>query len=522
MEANRTFKYPVFVLKDLDGFFGLFIDNLANIIIIIGVCKGLLHFPDSLIYGRLLPGVALSLLVGNWYYYHQARTLAYKEKRTDVCALPYGLNTPSVFGFLFLIMAPIYAITKDPYIAWQAGVAACFINGIIEVLGSWIGYYVRRVTPRAALLATLAGIAITFIAMTPTIKLFLHPTIGLVTITIIIVGYFGKARMPLGLPVGFLTIAAGTILAWLMGLQDKTALLNSLQGISFNFPQVAIQELIPGLKLLFSGPYIAIIIPLAVTNFLGTMQCLESAEAAGDAYPTKSTMVVDGIGTLVGSFLGSCFPTTVYIGHPGWKEIGARCGYSLLNGVVITAVCLFGIMGFFHSLIPEEAAGAILLYIGLVIMAQAFAVTPKQHFAAVSLGLVPHLAYWGLVGILRPVLGAVNVPITQEVINNLANNSKIYYNGMVVLGGGSLLTSMLWTAIVIQVLEHRFLKAALWTVPTMLLAYFGMIHSEQVTYYSKINAQVAIGYIIMIGFFLVLHSMHKDKKSTYQHNEEIG
>ena len=34
------------------------------------------------------------MLWGNFYYVYMARKLAYKEKRDDICAMPYGINTP--------------------------------------------------------------------------------------------------------------------------------------------------------------------------------------------------------------------------------------------------------------------------------------------------------------------------------------------------------------------------------------------------------------------------------------------
>lgn len=505
MIKEKEFKYPVFVPKDIDGFFGLFIDNLANMIFIIGVCKFVLHFPDELVFGRIFPGIALSILFGNWYYFEQARKLAKKEQRTDVTALPYGINTPTVFAYLFLIMLPVYIKTGSVEITWYAGLAACFLSGVIEISGAWIGPLIRKITPRAALLTTLGGVAITFIAMTPTIRLFVHPTIGLITISIILVGYFTKAKIPFGIPAGFLAVLVGTVLAWCFGLQDAAALKESFHP-AFNKPVLSFKEVIEGLGLCM--PYLSIIIPLAVMNFFGTMQCLESAAAAGDSYPTRSTMVVDGIGTTIGSLFGSCFPTTVYIGHPGWKSVGARCGYSLLNGTVITIIVLFGLMKFFHYLIPEDAAGAILLYIGLIMMTQAYSVTPREHFPAVSIGFIPHMAAW-LMTVIAGTLAAFSIQITPETIDKLASGN-IYITGISTLGGGSLLTSMIWVAILIEAIEHKFNKSAYWTIPAIILSYFGFIHADKLSYtWYTPNAQAALGYLIMGAFFLILHETNK-------------
>ena len=151
---------PWFVRKDLDGFFGLMIDNLIQLILIVSLCRELIHLPDAYIFGRILPGAAISILVGNFFYAWQARQLSRETGREDVTALPYGINTVSLFAYIFFIMLPIYQETKDPVWAWKVGLVACFLNGVIEIIGAFIAERVRRMTPRAALLSALAGIAI--------------------------------------------------------------------------------------------------------------------------------------------------------------------------------------------------------------------------------------------------------------------------------------------------------------------------------------------------------------------------
>src|SRR5512138_1807889 len=206
-----------FVRKDLDGFFGLMIDNLIQLILIVSLCRELIHLPDSYIFGRILPGAAISILVGNVFYAWQAHRLARETGREDVTALPYGINTVSLFAFVFFIMVPIYQETKDPIWAWKVGLVACFLNGVIEIAGAFIAETVRRVTPRAALLSALAGIAITFISMDFTFKIFARPLVALLPMAIIFVAYFAHQKLPLGLPGGMVAIAIGTVLGWMFG-----------------------------------------------------------------------------------------------------------------------------------------------------------------------------------------------------------------------------------------------------------------------------------------------------------------
>src|SRR5207244_1667643 len=113
--------------------------------------------------------------------------------------------------------------------------------------------------------------------------------------------------------------------------------------------------------------------------------------AAGDGYSTRSSLAVNGLGCLAAAAFGSCFPTTLYIGHPGWKTLGARAGYSVLNGVVMSLICFSGTLALIAWAVPIEAGMAIVLWIGIVIAAQAFQAVPRAHAPAVVMGLLPGL-----------------------------------------------------------------------------------------------------------------------------------
>jgi AGZA family xanthine/uracil permease-like MFS transporter len=499
MNGKAGFRYPLIVRKDIDGFFGLMIDNLVNLIVASTVCTYLLHMPKWLVFGRMLPGAGLSILVGNLYYSWQAKKLAEKEGRTDVTALPYGINTPSLFAFLFLIMLPVYTMTGDPLVAWKVGVAACFVNGIIEVLGSFIGEKIRTVTPRAALLSTLAGIAIAFISMIPTLEIFALPVVGFLPFAIIMLQYFSRIRFPGGLPAGLVAVVTGTVIAWLAGEMSGSEVREAAGSVGFYPPRVTIGEFIAGLPVVI--PYISIVLPMAVANFLGTMQNVESAEAAGDRYRTFPTMFVNGIGTLTGAFLGSCYPTTVYIGHPGWKAIGARRGYSLLNGIFITLVCITGAMGLVMTVVPVEAGASILLWIGLIIGAQAFHAVPKRYYPAVVLGFIPHIASWGLLQVQNALKAAGTSPASLGLA--VLEGAGIDYEGLVVLGSGALLSAMMLTAILVFLIDRRFLTAALWTLATAVLSYIGLIHSEALDPGGA--AGPALGYVLMAILFFIIY-----------------
>ena len=133
-------------------------------------------------------------------------------------------------------------------------------------------------------------------------------------------------------------------------------------------------------------------IPLAFYLFLESLNNIESASAGGDNYSTREAMLVAATGTLIGSLFGSPFPTLIYIGHPGWKSVGARVGYSWATGVGILLLGTLGILGVVLTIIPIVAILPILIYIGLLITSQAFNASPARHAPAVAIALIPWIA----------------------------------------------------------------------------------------------------------------------------------
>ena len=194
----------LFVRGDIDGFFGLFIDNLLQLMLIAVLCPLICGFPQELVIGRILPGVAMSILFGNVFYAWQARRLMLQTGRNDVTALPYGINTPSLFAYIFLIMGPIYQETQDPTLAWQVGLFACLLSGVMETAGAFVGDWLRRHTPRAALLTALAGVAITFIAVGFIFQIFANPLIAVVPMMMILIAYASHRTFPAACPVAWL------------------------------------------------------------------------------------------------------------------------------------------------------------------------------------------------------------------------------------------------------------------------------------------------------------------------------
>jgi AGZA family xanthine/uracil permease-like MFS transporter len=460
---------------DIDGFFGLFIDNLLQLMLIAVFCTQLCGMPGALVYGRIMPGAAISILFGNIFYAWQARKLSIRTRRSDVTALPYGINTVSLIAYVFLIIMPIYSETKNATLAWQAGLFACLASALLEVIGAFIGDWVRRHTPRAALLSALAGIAITFISMGFVFQIFSMPVLAVLPMLLILFVYGGQIKLPWGLPGGFVAVFTGVIIAWTLKffgfpyfhpLQDP-------YHFAIYYPHTAFGDMMVFLKDGQGWKYFSVIFPMALFNVVGSLQNLESAEAAGDRYETRSSLLMNAFGSVVAACLGSPFPTTIYIGHPGWKAMGARWGYSIINGTAIAILCLIGGVTLVLKVVPMEAMIGILLWIGIIITAQAFQEVPRRHSLAVALGLVPALAAWALMLINTALLKAGSTLF--ETAPKFGSDLFIY--GIISLSQGFMLTCMIFSAILVFVIEKKFLKASVWTLTAAVLAYFGVIHA---------------------------------------------
>src|SRR6201991_5134180 len=211
---------PLWTRGDVNAFFGLGINMLVNVLVLAGLCLGVVHMSDHDVYRVVLPALGIELLVGNVYYFYLARRLAAREGRTDVTAMPYGPSVPHMFIVTLVIMLPTYLATKDPVKAWEAGLAWAFIIGLIILAGAFVGPYLRKFTPRAAMLGTLAGISITFISMRPASQMWEAAWIGLPVLAIILIGFFTNMKLPFGIPVGLAALLVGTAIGWIGGYKS--------------------------------------------------------------------------------------------------------------------------------------------------------------------------------------------------------------------------------------------------------------------------------------------------------------
>lgn len=486
---------------DWNALFGFGTNILVNMLVLTGLLQFVLKMPPEIVFGRILPAVGLMMFLSTAYYAFLGYQLAKKTGRDDVCALPSGISVPHMFVVTFVIMLPIGAATGDPIQGWEAGLVWVFFQSFILMIGGFVAPYIRKITPRAALLGTLAGVSIAFISMRPAFEIFSTPVIGLVCFAIIMVSWFGGVKYPKGIPAGLVAIAVGMIIAWgsnLVGLNYGGMSLDNVGAAFANFgfsvPLPAFDHVFHGFNYL--GVILVTAIPFGIYDLVEAMDNVESAEAAGDHYPTTRVLTADGVVSLIGCLMGNPFINAVYIGHPGWKSMGGRIGYSAATGLMVIVLSWFGIIALLLALIPVVAISPILLYIGMLIGAQAFQTTPSKHAPAVVLAITPHLAAWAKL-LIDNTLGIAGTSAAALGIEKLGAVGVLYH-GLEVMGGGAILVGLVLGAIGVFVVERQLINAAAFALAGAVLTFFGFMHGETVGF--AVTPTVAFAYLLVAGF----------------------
>jgi AGZA family xanthine/uracil permease-like MFS transporter len=313
--------------------------------------------------------------------------------------------------------------------------------------------------------------------------MFTTPVIGVVCFAVILASWFGGVRYFKGLPAGLVAIGVGTAIAWGatafgsdMGGMSVANVSQAISSFGFSVPLPAFGHVFSGFQ--FLGIILVTAIPFGIYDLVEALDNVESAAAAGDDFPTTRVLTADGVVSLIGCMMGNPFINAVYIGHPGWKAMGGRIGYSAATGVMVICLSWFGVIALLMSVIPIVAISPILLYIGMLIGSQAFQETPKAHAPAIILALVPNIAAWGK-NLIDGALGAAGTNAATVGLDKLGQ-SGVLYHGMSVVGGGAILGGLILGAIAALIIDRNFTKAAGFSVAGSVLTFFGFMHGEAV------------------------------------------
>ena len=442
---------------DLNAFFGLITDNMTQLVVCAGLLTGVFGFPADIVLAHMLPGTALGVLIGDLAYTWMGIRLSRKLGR-PVTAMPLGIDTPSLYAVCFILLGPLYkhyAASMPAHEAgiraWHAGMALMVLSGVFKLAVAPLGNALRRAFPRAALLGPLAGVAICLIAFLPLFRIFEHPVVGLAVLGIILTTLVAGWRVPFGIPGAFLAVGIGTALHYALGRGGLPAF--AWTGTTLPCPTLGFLD---GLK--DALPLVPVALPFALATIVGGIDCAESAAAAGDEYDTRSVLAVEGVATVLAGLFGGVIQTTPYIGHPAYKRMGGRSGYTLATGLFIGLGGALGLLSYAVNLLPEAALVPILCFIGLEITAQAFRASAPRHAPAVALAFLPCLAA------LLPIVAAAFRPSAPEAT-------------VLRLGSGFIVTSFLWAAGTAWIIDREAWKGAGAFLLAGACTLFGIIHS---------------------------------------------
>jgi len=471
---------------DVNAFFGLMLDNIGGMILMASLLVGSFNMPRLFVLTRMIPGTAVGVLVGDLIYTFMAFRLARQTGRSDVTAMPLGLDTPSTFGTVFLIVGPSYqaAMTRglDPESsarhAWFLGITMLLASGLFKLACAPFSGWIRRVVPRAGLLGSLTAIALVLISFLPLLDIAAHPTVGFVALVLILATLTARWQFPRQFPGALGAVTVGCLLYYGIHLMGWGPGL----GAEGDVPSLAMRAVLPlpirdwmdwfaqsGREAI---SYLPVAIPLALATVVGGIDCAESAAAAGDDYPTGQIIAAEGLSTLIGGLFGGVIQSTPYIGHPAYKAMGARSAYTLATAIFVGAAGIFGYFDWIFFFIPKAVIFPILIFIGLEITSQSFHATPARHYPAVALACVPALAYLALLALkqLAPELKpfAAMQPPNQHWIQTVT---------VLAGGGGFIVTSLLWSTALAHLIDGRVRPVVATLLLAAVFSLFGIIHS---------------------------------------------
>jgi AGZA family xanthine/uracil permease-like MFS transporter len=516
--ASSPFRYRWFARGDINGFFALSIDNLALLAGMSGILIGVFHMPADIVLRQMVPGTGFGVLVGDLLYTWLAFRLARRESRQDVCAMPLGIDTPSMFALSFGVVGPAYLVNHDGHQAWVVGMAVLFIMGAAKIVAAFFGDAIRRALPRTALLGALSATAIALIMFFPVTKVLDEPIGGLVALGLVLLVLVGGVKLPWRMP----AVAVSVFVGWLAyriaiacGYLPPVSQVGVVQlELALPLPSLAFIE---GLSLAWH--YIPLAIPVALATVIGGIDNTESALVAGDAYETRSILLVEGFATAVAALCGGVIQNTPYIGHSAFKDMGSRAGYTVMTGLFIGIGSATGLIGVLIGILPESVVVPVLVFIGMEISEQAILTGKPQHMKALGLAMVPALAY--LVNIqVNSLIGSAHIDLAA-----LDHGVRHSLQVLTMLGNGFIITAMLWATWLIWVIDHRLRRAALICVICALTTSIGLIHSPYAdgrifmpwqADVPSLTFSLAIGYLLLAALCALLSLTNRGHAEVVQ------
>jgi len=488
--VSEAVRYRWATKGDINAFFGLMLDNIANMVLLVSLLEAGWGLPASFSLRYMIPGTALGVVVGDLAFTVMAFQLARRTGAAAVTAMPLGLDTPSTFGMVFFVLGPAFQlarargleVTEAATAAWHIGIWSLVFSGLFKLACAPLAGWVRRSLPRAGLLGSLAAIALVLISFLPLLDILHDPIVGLVALTLILTTLVARVELPLRIPGALVALLVGSGLYYLIhgisGPLPIEAAVPAASGAAVHawFPTEWLGawrfDWLPAASDAIG--YLPVVIPFALATVVGGIDCTESAAAAGDEFDTGRVIAVEAVATLVAAVSGGVIQTTPFIGHPAYKAMGGRAGYTLATAVVVGTAGIIGYFSTLYAILPLAAVFPILVFIGLEITAQSFAATDTRHYPAVAVACLPALAYLAMIFVDEVLAG------TKLGLAGLAGPLAERIATLRVLSGGFIVTSLLWASALAALIDRRLARAAVYLSVAAGASLIGVIHSPHI------------------------------------------
>jgi adenine/guanine/hypoxanthine permease len=469
---------------DINAFFGLMLDNVGVMILMTSLLVAVFGFDQTFVLTRMIPGTAVGVLVGDVIYTFMAFRLARKTGRSNITAMPLGLDTPSTFGTVFLIIGPAYKAAMANGLdadsaarhAWFVGILMLLASGVFKIACAPLSGWIRRIVPRAGLLGSLTAIALVLISFLPLLDIAALPVAGFVALILTLATLTARWQLPRQFPGALGALIVGCLVYYGMHLVGLGPGLGA-EGEHPTALRVVLPMPIEDWLTWFARSgreamiYLPVAIPLALATVVGGIDCTESAAAAGDDFPTGQIIATEGLATIVGALFGGVIQSTPYIGHPAYKAMGARSAYTLATALFVGAAGIFGYFDWIFFVIPRPVIFPILIFVGLEITSQSFHATSHRHYPAVALACVPALAYLAML-----TLGRI-MPELGKPFAELGPQTQHYIQTVTVLAGGFIVTSVLWATALAHLIDGHVRQVVATLLLASVFSWFGIIHS---------------------------------------------
>jgi AGZA family xanthine/uracil permease-like MFS transporter len=338
------------------------------------------------------------------------------------------------------------------------------------------------------------------------------PVVAFVAIIIIFMNWLSKHPILKKIPTGLLLIVVGTAIAWVAGYQNPADVTEALKSFGFNPPLLHLNGLFDHIDAAL--PYLLTAVPLGLANYIFNLENVEAAAVVGDEYNTRDVMLTNGICSAIGGLCGNPFPVTVYVGHAGWKEVGAGLGYSIASSVAIFILSILSLMGLLLAVVPIAAIVPMLVFIAIVTGHQAVKESPKFEVPAIFVCFFPWVANWALVAVNNAISATgMSVGTADNQVSSLAlHNAGLFYDGLVALGNGAPITSVLWGCIAIFTIRNTPIGGIIAAVLGSALTFIGVIHTSTIGIAQTTAMPFVWGYLLIAGF--LAYKLYINKKDN--------